>query len=363
MSALRVFISHASADSAFAERLADDLRRAGADVRLDASHLSEPGDFTAHIGQMLGDRDVLLLVLSPAAIASQWAPAELNAAIVRANQGLMRPPLIVQGVPVPLADVAGIWTLYQRIDLASDYPAALPHLLVALGLAATAASTTSPATASTDAAPVQPPVTPSTPPVAYANSVPPPPPSPYQPAYGAPQPAKAEGFAARTTLLFGGILAAVLSVFSLVSVGVIAIAFRVPGLGRPFLSLLTYHFAGYSLLGMLTIVIASLLAFFGGFRVALRSGRLGHSLLAGMGIAVIGFLVSALVGDVVTYLQISRSVYFIESPLSFILRTFMYQLVFVIVGGAFGLGAGALGGLAGRSRALAGAGDTVAHLA
>lgn len=354
MATLRVFISHASADSAFAERLADDLRHAGADVRLDATHLSEPGDFTAHIGQMLGDRDVLLLVLSPAAIASQWAPAELNAAIVRANQGLMRPPLIVQGAAVPLAEIAGIWTLYQRIDLVSDSPAALPHLLVALGLAA---ATTS-ATATTDAAPVQPPVTPSTPPVAYVDSVPPPPPSPYQPAYGAPLPAKAatKGSPALTTLLFGGILAAVLIVFSVVSVGLITIAFRVPGLGRPFFSLLTYHIAGYSLLGMFTIVIASLFAFFGGFRVASRSGRMSHSLLAGMGIAVIGFLVSALVGDVVTYIQISQFGYFIryiESPLSFILRTFIYQLVFAIIGGLFGLGAGALGGLVGRSRAQA----------
>jgi TIR domain-containing protein len=111
MVAFRLFISHAATDSAFAERLASDLRRARADVQFDDIHLSGPGDFTVHINQTLGDRDVLL-VLSSAAIASQWASAELNASIVRVNQGLMRPPLIVQGAPVPLAEIAGIWTLY-----------------------------------------------------------------------------------------------------------------------------------------------------------------------------------------------------------------------------------------------------------
>ncbi len=85
MAALRLFISHANVDSPFAERLAADLRVAGADVWLDSTHLTGPGDFVARISHALNERDVLVLVLSPAAIASQWMPDEMNAAIVRAT--------------------------------------------------------------------------------------------------------------------------------------------------------------------------------------------------------------------------------------------------------------------------------------
>ncbi len=134
MAALRVFISHATSDSAFAERLATDLRDAGADVWLDSSHLTGPGDFVARISRALNERDVLVLVLSPAAIASQWVPDEMNAAIVRAKQGYMRPPLVVQCIDVPLRDIPGLWTTYQRVDMMRDYGSALSRVLVALGL-------------------------------------------------------------------------------------------------------------------------------------------------------------------------------------------------------------------------------------
>ena len=70
MSQLRVFISHATENTTFAERLASDLRRTGADVWLDASHLG-PGNFLANINKALNNRDVLVLVLTPAALRSK----------------------------------------------------------------------------------------------------------------------------------------------------------------------------------------------------------------------------------------------------------------------------------------------------
>jgi hypothetical protein len=90
MAPLRVFISHASADTAFAERLAGDLRSAGADVWIDATHLlGTGGDFLARISRALADRDVFVLVLSPSAIASHWVPDEMNAAIIQYKDGFM----------------------------------------------------------------------------------------------------------------------------------------------------------------------------------------------------------------------------------------------------------------------------------
>ncbi|HEY7834499.1 MAG TPA: toll/interleukin-1 receptor domain-containing protein, partial [Ktedonobacterales bacterium] len=86
----RVFVSHATPDSAFAQRLASDLRAFGIDAWLDSSHMG-PGDFVARISAAL-QRDVLVLVLTRAAIASPWVQQEMNAAITRANQKLMLPP-------------------------------------------------------------------------------------------------------------------------------------------------------------------------------------------------------------------------------------------------------------------------------
>jgi hypothetical protein len=135
--ALRIFLSHATDDTAFAERLADDLRSAGADVWLDTTHTGTGGDFVANISQALNARDVLVLALSPAALRSQWVPDEMNAAIVRYKQGFMlRAPVVVMATPVPLHEIPGLWTMYQRVDATKDYSAALRLVLKALGLAA-----------------------------------------------------------------------------------------------------------------------------------------------------------------------------------------------------------------------------------
>jgi TIR domain len=82
-----VFISHASSDGEIAVRCAEDLRERGADVWLDATHAG-PGNFVARINQALR-RDVLVLVLSPAAIHSPWVQQEMDAAIVRSNRHLL----------------------------------------------------------------------------------------------------------------------------------------------------------------------------------------------------------------------------------------------------------------------------------
>ena len=68
--ALRIFVSHATQDAAFAERLADDLRRTGADVWLDLTHIG-PGPFPQRISKAINASDVLVLVLTLDAINSQ----------------------------------------------------------------------------------------------------------------------------------------------------------------------------------------------------------------------------------------------------------------------------------------------------
>lgn len=128
----RIFVSHSSEDAAFANRLSNDLRNHGADVWLDSSHMSS-GDFIARINQALQQRDVVVLVLTPAAIRSNWVTQEFNAAIARSHQSFMRAPLVIMAQPCSLSDIPPLWTVYHRYDATHDYQNALTGLLQALG--------------------------------------------------------------------------------------------------------------------------------------------------------------------------------------------------------------------------------------
>jgi TIR domain len=131
MSEPRIFLSHAEEDNAFAERLAHDLRAHDLDVWLDTSHITG-GDILDRINKALVGRDLLLLVLSPAALTSDWVPAEVNASIMRSKQKYMRDPVVVIARSVPLKDIPPLWTVYSRIDATRDYDAELPNVLRAI---------------------------------------------------------------------------------------------------------------------------------------------------------------------------------------------------------------------------------------
>lgn len=118
---VRVFISHASEDTAYAERLATDLRHAGADVWLDATHLG-PGDFVARINAALGARDLLILVLSPAALASKWVPDEMAVGLARFRHGLMRPPIVVAKDAISPEMIPPEWRACPWVDATEEGP-------------------------------------------------------------------------------------------------------------------------------------------------------------------------------------------------------------------------------------------------
>jgi hypothetical protein len=156
MVAPRVFLSHASADAAFANRMADDLRRMGADIWLDSSHIGS-GDFVSHINAALAGREHVILVLTRASIQSQWVNREVSAAIARETQGLMRPMIVVMAQACDPSMIPPLWTTYHRYDASADYSGALQAVARQLGLAAAVAG--APAGAAypvAPAAPVQP---------------------------------------------------------------------------------------------------------------------------------------------------------------------------------------------------------------
>lgn len=127
----RAFISHARENTSFAEGLAVHLRGAGLEVWLDASHMGS-GNFVDRISNAINGCDVLILVLSPEALASRWVPEEMNAAIVRYKQGFMRAPIVIEAEPVSLRDIPALWTAYNRIDATANYSEARHQLLRAL---------------------------------------------------------------------------------------------------------------------------------------------------------------------------------------------------------------------------------------
>jgi hypothetical protein len=128
----RVYLSYAPADAAFAARLRDDLRAAGAGVDesppgLDGMNLSS-SDAMVQINGALARHAVLVAVLSPEALGSARVEREMYLAAGRASSGAMRPPLLVRAAPVADAQVPLLWRRFAVFDAARDYTGAFTLL-------------------------------------------------------------------------------------------------------------------------------------------------------------------------------------------------------------------------------------------
>lgn len=125
-----VFLSHASADKPLARRLARDLRAAGLAVWLDQWVIGVGESFEQHIAQGLADTRFVVVLLTPAAVRSEWVEREWRSRFedeARSRQVHIVP---VRGEPCDMPDF-----LAQRspVDLsAGSYPLGLRHLLALL---------------------------------------------------------------------------------------------------------------------------------------------------------------------------------------------------------------------------------------
>jgi hypothetical protein len=93
-----VFISFATADLAWAERVADALRAAGVTHWLAPARIDVGEDFVREIASALERAKVMILVLSPAAAASPWVRREVTLAVSESRPVL---PLKVEAFDVP----------------------------------------------------------------------------------------------------------------------------------------------------------------------------------------------------------------------------------------------------------------------
>ena len=128
----RVYLSYAPADEAFAARLRDDLRAAGANVEVSPPQLdtvdASTSDGMLHINDALARREALVLVLSPDALASARVNRELYLAAGRAEAGAMRDPVLVTARPINSGPLPALWSRFTTLDATQDYSSTLTRL-------------------------------------------------------------------------------------------------------------------------------------------------------------------------------------------------------------------------------------------
>ena len=126
-----LFLSHSSADKTFVGKLAEDLEGVGVNVWFDKWEIKVGDSLTGKIEEGLQANDYLGLVLSPAAVASEWVKAELGAAWYRQmnSRKIVVLPILHQDCEIPLF-------LRDRkyADFRSDYNEGFFALCAALGL-------------------------------------------------------------------------------------------------------------------------------------------------------------------------------------------------------------------------------------
>jgi hypothetical protein len=78
-----VFLSHASGDRDFADRLAKTLREHGIPVWYSRTHLRGAQQWQAEIGRALRRCDWFIVILSPKSVRSMWVKRELSYALIQ----------------------------------------------------------------------------------------------------------------------------------------------------------------------------------------------------------------------------------------------------------------------------------------
>jgi hypothetical protein len=126
----KVFISHASRDKNFVDRLVSDLAPRGVPVWYDKLDVWLGDSIPGKINTGISEAKYFLIVLSPAAVKSKWVQEELNAALMRqvAADGTFLLPVLVEDCNVP--PLLG----HRRFaDFREGYEAGLEELLEVFG--------------------------------------------------------------------------------------------------------------------------------------------------------------------------------------------------------------------------------------
>jgi hypothetical protein len=132
----KVFISHASTDKPFVDRLVQDLTSRGVPVWYDKLDLKVGDSIPGAINEGLTAAKYFLLVLSKASVGSRWVQEEMNAALMHqvASGGTFIVPVMLEDCDVP-----PLLKHRRHADFRTDYGAGLTDLLAVWGMDAQAA--------------------------------------------------------------------------------------------------------------------------------------------------------------------------------------------------------------------------------
>lgn len=109
-----VFLSHASSDQAFVERLAETLRQHGVPVWYSKTHIVGARQWHDQIGEALDRCDWFVAVLSPASVESFWVKQELLYAFDENRYRNHIIPLLYQ--PCDIKKLSWVLKSIQRVD-------------------------------------------------------------------------------------------------------------------------------------------------------------------------------------------------------------------------------------------------------
>lgn len=121
----QIFLSHATADAAFARTLAGDLQAKGWRVWIAPDSIRPGEKWVEAIDRGLETSGVFVVVLTPAAVASRWVNTETDAAIEMQHEG------VVTFIPLDVAECQPkrLWRQYQYIPFRGSYEIGLDALL------------------------------------------------------------------------------------------------------------------------------------------------------------------------------------------------------------------------------------------
>ena len=99
-----IFISHSSKDNAFVDKLARHLIKAKARVWVDTWELKVGDSLIQKIQEAIQTASALLVVLSKAAVASEWCRRELSAGLMREleEKRVLVLPLLLEDCDIPM---------------------------------------------------------------------------------------------------------------------------------------------------------------------------------------------------------------------------------------------------------------------
>jgi hypothetical protein len=128
----RVFLSHATSDRRFADKIASVLRAQGIPVWYSRTHLGGAQQWQQEIGKALKHCDWFLVILSPASVKSMWVKRELSYALIQKRYENKIIPLLLRD-----CDHESLhWTLatFQMVKMTAGFSSACEELLRIWGL-------------------------------------------------------------------------------------------------------------------------------------------------------------------------------------------------------------------------------------